>query len=221
VSQVGFQGILSPGKLAQASANGTALVTVAQTLGGGGWAKAMALSIALSVIATTGTGIVLGSRIVYGMASYRALPEFLSNVSRRYATPAAASILVGLLIVALSVIYYLATSVQNAFIDVIDVTGLLFSIFYILTALAMMVYYRRRILSGPGDFLILGALPLGAAGFLGWILTKSLIAAPGVQIWSLLGVIGVGLVLLLSARFILRSTFFQIERESDSRRRRH
>jgi amino acid transporter len=82
---------------------------MAQTLGGGGWAKAMALSIALSVIATTGTGIVLGSRIVYGMASYRALPEFLSNVSRRYATPAAASILVGLLIVALSVIYYLAT----------------------------------------------------------------------------------------------------------------
>jgi amino acid transporter len=33
--------------------------------------------------------------------------------------------------------------------------------------------------------------------------------------------IGVGLVLLLSARFILRSTFLQIERESDSRRRRH
>ena len=43
----------------------------------------MALSIALSVIATTGTGIVLSARIVYGMASYRALPEFLANVSRR------------------------------------------------------------------------------------------------------------------------------------------
>ena len=123
----------------------------------------MALSIALSVIATTGTGIVLGSRIVYGMASYRALPEFLSNVSRRYSTPAAASILVGLLIIALSTFYYLATSVQNAFFDVIDVTGLLFSIFYILTALAMIVYYRRRVLASAWDFLILGLLPLGAA----------------------------------------------------------
>ena len=98
LSQVGLQGVVSPGQL-QAHVNGTALVYVAQALGGGFWAKVMALSIALSVIATTGTGIVLGSRIVYGMASYRALPEFLANVSRRFATPVAASIIVGLLII--------------------------------------------------------------------------------------------------------------------------
>ena len=137
---------------------------MAQALGGGDWAKAMALAIALSVIATTGTGIVLSARIVYGMASYRALPEFLSNVSRRFATPVAASVIVGLLIVVLSTVYFLATTVQNAFNDVIDVTGLLFSIFYILTALAMIVYYRRRVLRSVWDALILGLLPLGAAG---------------------------------------------------------
>jgi len=216
---VGFQGVLSPGQLAQTSENGTTLVAVAQHLGGNGWAKAMALSIALSVIATTGTGIVLGSRIVYGMASYRALPEFLSNVSRRYSTPAAASILVGLLIIALSTIYYLATSVQNAFFDVIDVTGLLFSIFYILTALAMITYYRRRVLASAWDFLILGLLPLGAAVFLGWVFVKSLAAAPVTQRWSLIGIVVLGIVLMFFARYILQSTFFSIERESDSRRR--
>ena len=124
---------------------------MAQALGGGFWAKVMALSIALSVIATTGTGIVLSARIVYGMASYRVLPEFLGTVSRRFATPVAASVIVGLLIVGLSAVYYLATSVQNAFFDVIDVTGLLFSIFYILTALAPMVYYRRRVFSSAWD----------------------------------------------------------------------
>jgi len=219
ISQVGFQGVLTPRQLAQTSENGTTLVAVAQHLGGSGWAKAMALSIALSVIATTGTGIVLGSRIVYGMASYRALPEFLSNVSRRYSTPAAASILVGLLIIALSTIYYLATSVQNAFFDVIDVTGLLFSIFYILTALAMITYYRRRVLASAWDFLILGLLPLGAAVFLGWVFVKSLAAAPVTQRWSLIGIVALGIVLMISARYILQSTFFSIERESDSRRR--
>jgi amino acid transporter len=219
ISQVGFQGVLTPRQLAQTSENGTTLVAVAQHLGGNGWAKAMALSIALSVIATTGTGIVLGSRIVYGMASYRALPEFLSNVSRRYSTPAAASILVGLLIIALSTIYYLATSVQNAFFDVIDVTGLLFSIFYILTALAMITYYRRRVLASAWDFLILGLLPLGAAVFLGWVFVKSLVAAPVTQRWSLIGIVALGIVLMISARYILQSTFFSIERESDSRRR--
>ena len=214
LAQVGLQGVVSPARLQAHSA--TALVYIAQVLGGSGWAKAMALSIALSVIATTGTGIVLSARIVYGMASYRALPEFLANVSRRFATPAAASVLVGVLIIGLSVVYYLATSVQNAFFDVIAVTGLLFSIFYILTALATIVYYRRRVFSSPWDALILGILPLAAAVFLGWVFGKTVQNAPMTQIWSLIGIVAAGLILLLVARFILHSPFFQIHRESDT-----
>jgi amino acid transporter len=217
LSQIGFQGVLSPAKLDQADQSGTALVAVAQVLGGGFWAKAMALSIALSVMATTGTGIVLGARIVYGMASYRVLPEFLGSVSRRYQTPVASSIIVGLLIVILSTVYYIGTSVENAFFDVIDVTGLLFSIFYILTALAAVVYYRRRIVSNTWDFVTAGLLPLGAAGFLGWIFVKSLGEAPWEQRWSLIGVVIAGLILMFVARFGLRSSFFSLPRESEVR----
>src|SRR6201992_3150420 len=113
-----------------------ALVYVAQVLGGSGWSKVMALALALSVIATTGAGIVVGARIIYGMASYRALPGFLANVNRRFATPAAASIVFGVAVVALGWVYLLATSVQNAFNDVVDITGLVFALFYVLTALA-------------------------------------------------------------------------------------
>jgi amino acid transporter len=221
LAQVGFQGVLSPAKLQAAAANGTALVAVASALGGGFWAKIMALSIALSVIATTGTGIVLSARIVYGMASYRVLPEVLGRVSRRWSTPVTASIIVGLLIVVLSAVYFLATSVQSAFGDVIAVTGLLFSVFYILTALAAMTYYRRRIVGSIWDFVGIGILPLGAAGFLGWILVKSLLGAPSSQVWSMVGIVASGLLLMLSARFILRSPFFKIARESEERNRRH
>ena len=79
LSQVGLQGVVSPAKL---QANSTsALVYIAQSLGGGGWAKVMAFGLALSVIATTGTGIVLGARVIYGMANHRVLPPFLGNVS--------------------------------------------------------------------------------------------------------------------------------------------
>jgi len=215
LSQVGFQGVLSPSKLAAAAQNGTALVTVAEALGGGFWGKAMALSIALSVIATTGTGIVLGARIVYGMASYRVLPEFLGTVSRRYATPIVSSIIVGLLIIVLSAVYFLATSVQNAFNDVIAVTGFLFSIFYILTALAAMTYYRRRITGSTWDFVTVGVLPLAAAGFLGWVFVLSFSRATWSQRWSLIGIVIAGLVLMASARFILRSSFFQLPPESE------
>jgi len=166
------------------------------------------------VIATTGTGIVLTARIVYGMASYRTLPTFLGTVSRRYATPVNASIVVGLLIVGLAWVYLLTTSVQNAFNDVVAVAGLLFAIFYILTAAAAMIYYRRRIFKGVWDAVLVGILPLAAAGFLGWIVVKSLLAAPATQIWSLVGVVGMGVILMLAARLVLRSQFFQIRRES-------
>jgi amino acid transporter len=217
LAQVGLQGVVSPAKL---QANSTsALVYVAQALGGSNWAKVMALSLALSVIATTGTGIVVGARIVYGMASYRALPEFLSNVSRRFSTPVAATVLFGLIVVALAWVYLLLTTVQNGFNDVVAVTGLLFAIFYILTALASLVYYRRRVFSNAWDALILGILPLAAAGFLGWMVTKSLQAAPATQVWSLVGIVALGLILMLAARFILQSPFFQIQRESDAQGR--
>jgi amino acid transporter len=214
LAQVGLQGVVSTKLLRQNQAN--ALVYVAQALGGGFWAKMMALAIALSVIATTGTGIVLSARIAYGMGSYRALPGALGKVSRRFATPAIASVVVGVLLIAIFWVYMLATSAENAFYDVIDTTGLLFAIFYILTALATIVYYRRRVFSGPRDFVILGVLPLGAAGFLGWMFEQSLqTQATWAERWSLIGIVVAGLVLMLAARLFARSPFFRLARESD------
>jgi amino acid transporter len=217
LSIVGLQGVLPPGKLAAAASSGTALSAAAQAIGGSFWAKAMALALALSVVATTGTGIVLTARIVYGMASYRVLPEFLSNVSRRFSTPIAASVIVGILMIALSAVYYLVTSVESAFTDIVSVTGLLFAIFYILTALATVTYYRNRVFRGIGDFLLLGILPVVAAGFLGWVFVRSLQLAPWTQRWSLIGIVGVGIMLMFIARFGLRSPFFGTRLESEPR----
>jgi amino acid transporter len=214
LSVMGLQGAVSPGRLQAHSTS--ALIYVAQALGGASWAKVMALSLALSVVAATLTNIVLTARIIYGMASHRTLPEFLGNVSRRFSTPASASVLVGLLLIALTWVYLLATSVQNAFTAVVDVSGLLFAVFYILTGLATIVYYRRRVFTSARDALVLGVLPLAAAGFLAWIVAESVRSAPAPQLWSLAGIVVLGLILMLSARFVLRSAFFHIERESDT-----
>jgi amino acid transporter len=212
---VGLQGAISSSALAKSGVNGTALAAVATALGGSSWAKVMALGLALSVIATTGTGIVLTARIVYGMASYRTLPQFLGTVSRRFSTPVAASLVVGVVLIGLTWVYLLTTSVQDSFNDVVAVSGLLFAIFYILTALATIVYYRRRAFRSLWDALWLGILPLAAAAFLAWIVVKSMLTAPAAWNWSMVGVVGLGLVLLLIARFALRSPFFSIRRESD------
>ena len=217
VSQVGLQGVVSPAKL-QANAS-SALVYVAQALGGGGWAKVMALAIALSVAASTGTGIVVLARIIYGMASHRVLPPVLGVVNRRFSTPAIASIVIGLILIAATWAYLLSTSVANVFLDVINVTGLMYAGFYTLTALAAIVYHRRRVLSNAWDALMVGILPLSAAGFLVWVVIKSLQGEPWSQRWSVIGIVAVGVILMLVARFVLRSPFFHIARESAPRKR--
>jgi amino acid transporter len=213
LAQVGLQGVVSPKNL-QANSD-TALVYVAQALGGGDWAKVMALAIALSAIATTGAGIVVGARIIYGMAGYRALPGFLADVNRRFATPAAATVVFGGAVVALAWVYLLATSVQNAFNDVVDITGLVFALFYVLTAMAVVVYYRRRVFSGVWDGLMLGILPIASAGFLVWMVVKFMTTAQAAENWSVAGIFISGLIMMLIARFWLRSPFFQVQRESD------
>src|SRR6202000_1877918 len=52
--------------------------------------------------------------------------------------------------------------------------------------------------------------PLVSAGFLVYMVYKSLVAAPSEQRWSMLGIAIAGIVLMLVARFVLQSWFFQI-----------
>jgi amino acid transporter len=211
-SEMGLAGTVSPAKMQANSAD--ILVYIANSIGGGWWAKVMALSLALSVIASTGVAIVVIARMVYGMASHRVLPPVLGNVNRRFATPAIASIVVGVILIAATWAYLLSTGLANVFSDVIDVTGLLYAAFYILTGFAAIVYYRRRVFSNAWDALLVGLLPLGSCAFLIWIIWKSLASAPASQVWSIVGIVVAGLILMFIARFVLRSTFFQIPRES-------
>jgi amino acid transporter len=210
--QVGLQGVSSPAKL-QANA-ASALIYVTQVLGGGGWAKVMAFALVLSVIASTGTGIVAAARIAYGMASHRVLPSVLGQISRRYNTPAIGSVIIAVILIAATWAELLSTSIANVFSDVVDVTGLLFALFYMLTACAAIVYYRRRIFSKPWDAVLVGILPLGSVGFLGWVVVKSLQGAPNAQRYALIGIVVAGLIMMFVARFVLRSQFFHLQRES-------
>jgi amino acid transporter len=214
VAQIGLQGAVSPALLQKNSSAG--LVYVADAIGGSGWGKVMAFALALSVIGCTGTGIVIEARMIYGMASHRVLPSFLANVSTRFRTPVWASLVVGFLLTAILWAYLLASgSLLNVFEDVIAIVSLLYIAFYILTAFAAIAYYRRRVFSNAWDFIIVALLPLGACALLAWVMYKVLQTAPAGQIWSIVGILGVGFVLMLSARFIQRSSFFQIPRETD------
>jgi hypothetical protein len=137
------------------------------------------------------------------------------RLSPRFKIPAIASVTVGALIIAATWAYLLATSAQAIFGEVVSLAGLLAAAFYILTALATIAYYRRRVLSNVWDAVILGVLLLAAA-FFGWIIVKSVQGEPASQRWALAGIAAAGLIVLGYARFALRSAFFQTPRESSS-----
>jgi len=214
IAQVGLQGVVSPAKL-QANSS-SALVYIANAMGGSGWAKVMALSLALSVIASVGMGVVSLARISYGMACRRVLPPVLSQVNRRFRTPATASVVMGLILVTITWVYLLFTSFANLFGTLIDVDGLLYAAFYVLTAAAMIAYYRHRIVHNAWDTLLVGILPVAACGFLIWIMVKTVQAATAAENWSLIGISAAGIFVLLAVRFFLNSQFFSIQRESAS-----
>jgi amino acid transporter len=187
LAQVGLQGMVPPGQLQAHAAS--ALVYAAQAVAGPGWARVMALAIALSVTAATGTGIVLTARILYSMASRKVFPVFLSSVSRRFSTPVPASVAAGFLIIAITWAYMLTTSVTNVFSNVVSVAGLLFTIFYVMTAVTTLVYYRQEVVHNARSLIFTGLLPLGASVFLGWIFARSLMSAPSGQLWSVVAVL--------------------------------
>jgi amino acid transporter len=213
--QMGLQGVVSPARL-QNNAS-TAMVYVAGALGGSGWAKLMALAIALSVTAATGTGIVLTARIVYGMAAHQTLPSILGRVSVRYKTPAIASVIVGLFIIAALWAYTLAVSAQSVFSDVVSLAGLLAAAFYVLTALATIAYYRVRIFTDSWTALLAGIFPLGAAAFLAWIMWKSIQGESAGQKWALAGILASGIVLMVAIRITMRPSFFKLPQERAGR----
>jgi hypothetical protein len=100
---------------------------------------------------------------------------------------------------------------------VVSLAGLLAAACCILTALATIAYYRRRVFSSVLDAVIFGVLPLAAAGFLGGIIVKSVQNESASQRWSLAGIVAAGVIVMGYARFVLRSAFFQTPRETASR----
>jgi amino acid transporter len=213
LAQTGLQGVTSFKNLSNNSTS--PLVYIGHLLTGHAFGgQILAFALALSVIAATGVGIVLSARIAYGIASYRALPGALANVSPRFRTPVVATVAASLILLVLGWVYLLTTSVQNVFTYVLNNTGILYATFYCITALAAVIYYRRRVVGSLRDMVTLGILPIAAVVFLGYVAVKSILGAPREQNYSLLGFVVVGFLLILVARFVWHSPFFQIRRES-------
>jgi amino acid transporter len=207
-----LQGAVSPHAL---QANAAApLVYIAHVIGGTWLGRLAGLAVALSVIAGTGTGFVVLGRIGFGMSGAGALPASLGNLSPRFHTPILATIIPGVAFLAVTWVYLLVGSVAAAFSALVAGTGILFTSYYILTGVALITYYRRRVFSSPVGAFVLGVLPLAAVVFLGWIIFKAMQSNAANVNWTIAGIVGTGIVLMIASRMTSRGKdYFATRRE--------
>jgi amino acid transporter len=214
LATMALQGAVSPHAL---QANAAApLVYIGHVIGGTWLGRLAGLAVALSVIAGTGTGFVVLGRIGFGMANTGALPASLGTLNPRFRTPVLATIIPGVAFLVVTWVYLLVGSVASAFGALVAGTGILFTCYYILTAAAMITYYRRRVFSSPVGAFMNGLLPLAAAVFLGWIIYKAMAANAANVNWTIGGIVGVGIVLMFLTRLSVGGQgYFATPREAD------
>jgi amino acid transporter len=173
--------------------------------------KAMSLAVLLSAVATTQIGFVTLSRVSYAMGTDGLLPAAFGRLHERYRTPAFGTVLFAVITIAVTCVSVYSSSVATAFEKIVATTGVLYGTFYSISALTNAWYFRSQLREGAGNLLWVGVLPIAAAGFLTWIIVKSIIGFDQGENLTLVGVVASGLVMLAIAH-VKKSPFFGIPR---------
>ncbi|KOU93356.1 amino acid transporter [Streptomyces sp. XY593] len=138
----------------------------------GGWDWMVLLAVCTSALASTQTTIIPASRTALSMARRHALPPHLAHIHPRFRTPDVSTWWVA----GIAIGWYLIVNQisENALLDSLTALSLLIAFYYALTGLACAVYYRRHLLEGPHNLLLIGVGPVVGAGLLIWLLVESI-----------------------------------------------
>jgi amino acid transporter len=206
-----LQGLASPKDITNNGSN--VLPFLAGTLSNKAFADLVAIAVIASFATTIQSQIVDGSRITFGMSRDRTLPRRLGQVNRRFATPVAGLILMGVIPVIALALYLASSSLQKTIVYIDSTGGLLFAGYYVVISLYSIYYYRTVLLRDAKEFLLGLLLPLAGAGTLVYVIIKSLpgTATPVKIIALVLFLVGIPLALLSKA--LTRAPFFQTKRE--------
>jgi amino acid transporter len=206
-----LQGLAPSSQISANSAN--VLPFLAGKLGPKAFSDLVALAVIASFATTIQSQIVDGSRIMFGLGRDRTVPAALGRVNRRFRTPVAGLLVMGLVPVIALALYLASTSLQKAIIYIDSTGGLLFAGYYVVISLYSIWYYRSMLFKNAREFTLGLLLPLIGAATLVYVIVKSI---PGTAhtvliIAVVLFLIGVPLGLLSKA--ITKAPFFSIRRQ--------
>jgi amino acid transporter len=140
---------------------------------GSALAVVLLLAISSSSLASTLTCLAPTARNMLAVAFYRALPQSLARVHRRYQTPWVSTLVIGVLGCTLYLVMMLLS--QNSLADMVASLGLATAFYYAATAYACVWTFRRTLLRSTRNFWLRGALPFLGAAAMTWAFVQSAI----------------------------------------------
>ncbi|WP_225825786.1 APC family permease [Streptomyces naphthomycinicus] len=173
LGSVAFQRVLSEEELAGHGAQG--LAYYGDRLAGEPLAALPLVALMFSAVASLQAGVIPTARGAFAMSRDRTLGPVWSRVSARYGTPAAGTLLIGALAVAVAAGALVIPRLADMIMATVNAVGIVVAVSYALTALAAAVRFRSLLRTDRRQALravllpALGALALLAlGGYLGW-----------------------------------------------------
>jgi amino acid transporter len=190
------------------SQGGNALFYFAQRLAPAPFSDLMLLAILSSTVATTQTALLSASRVTYSMARDGVLPKLFGRISRRFKNPAQGTFGLYSIAAAAIMVTSFEPSVSATFSNLIDDIGVLVAFYYGITGIACAWAYRNIVFESATNLILAGLLPFLGGVFLFWVGYQVIVQSGIVSSLPILITFGLGVPLVLLARFVGRADFF-------------
>ncbi|MGW4566548.1 APC family permease [Streptomyces sp. NPDC004561] len=227
LGSLAFQRVLSQDELAGHGAQG--LAYYGDRLADRPLAALPLVALMFSAVASLQAGVIPTARGMFAMSRDRTLGAVWSRVSARYGTPAAGTLLIGALSVAVAAAALVIPRLADMIDAVVNAVGIVVALSYALTALAAAVRFRSLLREDWRQGVRAVVLPalsaaalLGLGGYLAWSFYRSAdhLALRADNGWFLLlmplVMIGSGFLVAGWAKWVRRSPYFRTGEGTDA-----
>ncbi|KAB1990494.1 APC family permease [Streptomyces triticiradicis] len=173
LGSVAFQRVLSEDELAGHGAEGLAFL--GNRLADQPLAALPLVALMFSAVASLQAGVIPTARGMFAMSRDRTLGPVWSRVSARYGTPAAGTLLIGAMAVAVAALSPVIPRLADMIMATVNAVGIVVALSYALTALAAAARFRGLLRENRWDGIRAVVLPalsavalLGLGGYLAW-----------------------------------------------------
>lgn len=212
--QTVVQMVMSPAEIQQHGAN--VLSVLGDRVLPRPWGNIAVLAVALSTVGTIETQLTQCARLLYAMGRDQVLPPRFADIHPRFQTPWLAGLVIWALAVVLLVLTSASANVGGIMTRLISAIGVMVSVYYGVTGVACVWFYRGRLRRDVATFVMRGLWPGASALFLLYLGARQTLDLGAAIAGPTVIALALGVVPLVVYRVRYRSPYYASTRERAS-----